>query len=534
MNKVWPSFELTKKQYWWGIGLVLLLAVFLRFYQLGQVPHGMTWDEAAIGYNGFAIFTTRRDEWLTRLPVSFWSFGDYKAPLAIYVNGLFTAAFGMTLWAVRLPFALAGLAAVLGMVYLTRILFEQTKISPARIRLLSVTAGALTALSPWHLHFSRIAFESGMALTFVIWAVYFFYKALVVDQLWRQYFDFLLSIGGLVASVYTYHSAKIAAPLIALLLVIRHRRQLLKHWPSFGLAVLVGLLALRPLVLDSFYGKGLERAGTLIFSQGYSATQTLQTFISQYTKHLSLPFLAQGETTTLRHGDGQWGVLLPTTLLLVLTALIFAGRGKQFRQSPFLLGIALILFGILPAALATEVPHSNRALLALPGFILLAVVGLQSILASQWASVWKKMMLGSLLLFHGLFFFSYFQNYYTRFAAESAADFQDGYLAAFRLALPFERGEDGRVEVEKIIFTSDYGQPYIYALFVRKTNPIWYQSGSLVKYEFKDEITVGDLERKNTLVVAGINDDLLGRNNQADVIVYGSDGSPRFRIYLPQ
>src|SRR3990167_2698227 len=217
MMKQWPLFELTIKHYRWGIALVLVLAAVLRLYQLGQVPHGMTWDEAAIGYNGFAIFTTRRDEWLTRLPVSFWSFGDYKAPLAIYVNGLFTFLFGMSLFAVRLPFALAGIAAILGMIYLVKIVLEQTDIKPARIRLFAIIAGVLLALSPWHLHFSRIGFESGMALTFYIWGMYFFFKALVVVKQWRRYVDFLLSIMAFVASVYTYHSAKIAAPLLVLL-----------------------------------------------------------------------------------------------------------------------------------------------------------------------------------------------------------------------------------------------------------------------------------------------------------------------------
>ena len=69
---------------------ILLLASILRFYQLGNIPRGMSWDEVAIGYNGYGIATVRRDEWLNRLPITFKSFGDFKAPLAIYINALFT------------------------------------------------------------------------------------------------------------------------------------------------------------------------------------------------------------------------------------------------------------------------------------------------------------------------------------------------------------------------------------------------------------------------------------------------------------
>ena len=89
---------------------VVLVGVFFRSISLGSIPSGMTWDEAAIGYNGFAIWQTHRDEWLELMPTSFRSFGDYKAPLAIYLNGLFTAVLGMKLWVVRLPFVLASAA----------------------------------------------------------------------------------------------------------------------------------------------------------------------------------------------------------------------------------------------------------------------------------------------------------------------------------------------------------------------------------------------------------------------------------------
>jgi hypothetical protein len=164
----------------------------------------------------------------------------------------------------------------------------------------------------------------------------------------------------------------------------------------------------------------------------------------------------------------------------------------------------------------------------------LAVFALQKILTSNLSQLIGQSLLGTLLLIHGLLFITYLNHYYTRFAKQSAADFQDGYLAAFRFVVPYERGESGLTAVDKIIFTSAYGQPYIYALFVRETNPIWYQGGSLVKYEFKDRITVGDLEQPNTLVVASQTDDLLGRNFDPDKIIYGSDGEARFRIYLNQ
>ena len=373
MKKTSTFFQLTQKQFNLSITIVLLLTVLLRFYQLGQIPHGMTWDEAAIGYNGFAIFNTRRDEWLTRLPISFWSFGDYKAPLAIYLNGIFTHFFGMSLWSVRLPFALAGVGSVLGLIFLTQLLAINSNEKPERARLLSIMAGILLMFSPWHHHFSRIGFESGIALMFFIWGIYFFYHALIIKFSRQRFAIFTLSILNFVASIYTYHSAKITVPLTVLFLVIWRRRELKIYWRSFLMAGVIGLLTLYFFIHDALFGKGLERAGTLIFAQSNSWWQTIRLTLTNFKVHLSTSFLLQGATTTLRHGDGQWGVLFPTTFILIILGLwyLFWNKGKKAVLG--ISGLAIMILGILPAALGSEVPHSNRSLLALPGFIFLVI-----------------------------------------------------------------------------------------------------------------------------------------------------------------
>ena len=149
LKKIWPLF------------LILLLAFVLRFYKLAEVPHGMAWDEVAIAYNGFAIFNTRRDEWLQKLPITFRSFGDYKAPFAIYESGIFTALFGMNLWAVRLPFAIYGVLAVLA----TYLLFKELFYKHENREKWALLAAFILATSPWHIHYSRMAFESGISLS---------------------------------------------------------------------------------------------------------------------------------------------------------------------------------------------------------------------------------------------------------------------------------------------------------------------------------------------------------------------------------
>jgi len=73
------------KKYFWLI-LIIILAAVLRLYNISNNPPALSWDEAAIGWNAKSIFHTRRDEWGTRLPLTFRSFGDYKAPVYIYLT----------------------------------------------------------------------------------------------------------------------------------------------------------------------------------------------------------------------------------------------------------------------------------------------------------------------------------------------------------------------------------------------------------------------------------------------------------------
>jgi hypothetical protein len=306
---------------------------------------------------------------------------------------------------------------------------------------------------------------------------------------------------------------------------VKHRLKSL----VIGLAV-AGLCSL-PLMYDSFYGEGLTRGGSLIFSKAEGLLDALRLIIERIAAHISPQFLVMGWTDTLRHGPGVWGVLLPVIFILVLIAALALLKKKVQGQSINLwprFAFFVIIIGLLPAILGQAMPQANRALLALPGFIWLALYGLDQLvrLITKFS---PKIFLSVLLILHLLTFGLYLNHYYTDFAAKSAEDFRDGYIEAFEIAHQYEQGTDGKPEVEQIIFSNAYNQAYIYALFVRKTNPIWYQGGSLIKYLFVDEVGVGHLETKNRLVVATKHDPLPAE--QADHLVYGSDGNIRFKIY---
>ncbi|NCN50955.1 MAG: hypothetical protein COU67_00805 [Candidatus Pacebacteria bacterium CG10_big_fil_rev_8_21_14_0_10_44_54] len=511
--------RLWSKQFWLFFSAILVVAAAIRLYQLGSIPHGVTWDEAAIGYNGYAILTTRRDEWLVRLPISFQSFGDYKAPLAIYLNGIFTALLGMTPFAIRLPFALAAILAIAGWMLLQIELRLFSKYSAE----LALLTGFFLTLNPWHIHYSRIAFESGMSMSLAIWGLLLFTKVLHSKFSPRWLVLSAFSASTIAGSLYTYHSAKIVVPIMIVVVFFfvqkLHKASLTLSLPT----VIFTLVLLVPLIKDTLFGPGAARAGVLLFNQGLAVPELWRAIITNVFKQLDPVFLLLGKhIATLRDGGGVWGFLHLSTYVLSVLAIPLAIRNRGYTR-PLLFGLLVIAIGSLPAILATEAPHSNRGLFAVLGFLTLAMVCVRIFFR-------YKAVFGSIILVHIFLFVSYWQVYRSDFAKISATDFQDGYIEAFSIAREYELGSNGKQKVDKVLFSSEYGQPYIYALFVRQTNPIWYRGGSLNTYEFTDKIGVGDLNRANTLIVASASQDIPAE--KAVALVYGSDGEVRFKLYL--
>ncbi|MBU1085769.1 phospholipid carrier-dependent glycosyltransferase, partial [Patescibacteria group bacterium] len=161
--------KLLFKKYFWLI-LIIILASVLRFYNLSSNPPSLSWDETAIGWNAKSIFHTRRDEYGTRLPLVFKSFGDYKAPLYIYLTAPIVGLFGLNMITIRLLSVLAGISAVVVLYLLTE---ELTK-----NQIVALTTAFLLAITPWSVMLSRGAFEQNLALLFILLNIYFFKLAL--------------------------------------------------------------------------------------------------------------------------------------------------------------------------------------------------------------------------------------------------------------------------------------------------------------------------------------------------------------------
>jgi 4-amino-4-deoxy-L-arabinose transferase-like glycosyltransferase len=158
---------------------IFILALLLRLFLLGDLPQGVSVDEASFGYIAYSLAQTRRDEHGVFLPLIFQAFGDQKLPAQAYLLVPSIAIFGLNNFALRLPSALWGSLSVLLIYALAR--------SSRQSRGSGLILALLWALSPATFILSRFAYESNLGLTFFLfglWGLLDLIKGTSVSKWW--------------------------------------------------------------------------------------------------------------------------------------------------------------------------------------------------------------------------------------------------------------------------------------------------------------------------------------------------------------
>lgn len=496
---------LSKKLTTCGILLIVIaIGAFLRFYQLGSNPPSLNWDEASLGYNAYSILQTGADEYGNKFPLSIRSFDDYKPPLYIYLTIPFIKIFGLNEFAVRVPSAFIGVLSILAIYFLVKELLQKwDKKYQEQIALVSAF---FLAISPWHLQFSRVAFEGQIGLFFLISGLLFFLKAL------RNGSFFYLSGTLFLLSLYSYHSFRLVIPLLLPILFIAFFRKILNFKKQAVISLMMLFLLSFP-IWSSFLG---ETAGTgarlsmvTIFSDptvinssieridydksnnGYVGTLFHNRRViyalaiaKGYLDHFNPNFLFVHGDGGVQHHAVDFGMLYLLDLPLILIGVYFLIK----RRDRFIWTmLILFLLAPLPSAITTGTPHPVRAIGMLLGFHIFAAIGV----VFFWG---KIMLLRSLfirvviitvvLIFFMLDAIYYFHQYYIHTPIEYGYFWQYGNKEAIEYARQNEK------KYTKIVMTYRIDQPYIYYLFYNKINPVWYQNN------WSQRGNIGRFERK--------------------------------------
>src|SRR5581483_6203322 len=255
--------------------VILFIASFLRLWRLGEVPISPDWDEVSLGYNAYSIVQTGRDEYGKFLPVVLRSYDDYKPALYSYLAIPSVKIFGLNTWAVRLPSAVFGILTVLATFFLVKELFKRNDIA--------LVSSFFLAVSPWHIQFSRVAFDSNVGLALNVFAILFLLRSL------NKNIFLFLSILFAALSLYVYQSEKVFTPLIFLAILLIYKREFLLKPKKFLVgAFILGIVISLPMLSFLISNKNsLERArGVSIFSEQVSRVFAQRSLVDFQNKDL--------------------------------------------------------------------------------------------------------------------------------------------------------------------------------------------------------------------------------------------------------
>src|SRR5579862_7182100 len=80
---------------------IILIAFFLRVYELSTVPPGISIDEISFGYNAYSLLKTGRDEYGAFLPIILRAYDDYRPALLSYLIIPSINIFGLNAFSIR-------------------------------------------------------------------------------------------------------------------------------------------------------------------------------------------------------------------------------------------------------------------------------------------------------------------------------------------------------------------------------------------------------------------------------------------------
>lgn len=416
---------------------IIIIASFLRLYNISEAPPGLYPDEAMNGNNALEALSTGQFK-------IFYPENNGREGFFINIQAISVAIFGNEPWALRLVSALFGILTVLGVYVLTRELFlpakqghvdEEREPRMRRHKKIALLAAFCIATSFWHINFSRIGFRAIMAPFFMTWGTYL--TLMIAHKLdefkTRQQAEtvtpelgtpsvfvipkektywglnlytllFAVAAGFIFGLGFHSYIAYRIMPLIPLLMFVywyfsmrNARKELLKTFAVFAVAAAFAVL---PLVWhfaanpQDFFGRtsqisifGSEHP---VFSLIINIGKTIGMFYVQGDMNwrhnlagrveLFWPVGVMFFIGTLGAIGAAWSLLIRlfkgTAFAETQPAMPAATREEQPSPLALLIPLAWLLVAALPVVISNEgIPHALRAIIMIPPVFILAGAG---------------------------------------------------------------------------------------------------------------------------------------------------------------
>ena len=509
--------------------LIVVLALTLRLWKLGEVPSSPDWDEVALGYNAYSILQTGRDEYGKFLPIILRSFDDYKPALYAYLTMPSIGALGLNVVAVRLPSAIFGILTVLAVFFLVKELFKKDN--------LALLTAFLLAISPWHIQFSRVAFEANTGVALNIFGILFFLKA------FKKPWFLLLSALMLGLSLHVYQSEKVFVPLLIAILIFSFKKEFfLMKRKYICTSIIIFVTICLPLILFTLTNKdALSRAkGVSIFSNtsiiGANAEKIARDkakndilglvldnrrveyakYIAEgYLSHLDLNWIFIKGDIARHHAPGMGLMyLIEVPLLLIGIYVLIFGNFNKIVKTFMVLWFLIVP---IPPSVTTDVPHAVRAINFLPILQILTAIGLLTVIKKVQSIKYQVLSINIKYLFFVSFFLlfmfnvSYYLNqYFIQQNYFHARYWQYGYENIVNYVATVQK--DYKKIIVSNITTMD--QSYIFFLFYLKYDP--------QKYLSEGGTLTGKVEGKNKFANFEFRKFNYYEENEKNILLIGS------------
>lgn len=460
---------------------ILLLGFAIRIYKINNIS--LFGDELDFGYQALSIVQTGKDYYGNTFPVYFHSISEWKTSVFVYTLSPFIALFGISDLGIRLPSIIFGTFSLLFIYLLVKELTNNT--------LVAIMSAFFLAITPWHIHYSRIGFEASEMFLAYIAGVYFFYKGLTKNKL------LFLSAFSFAVSLVVYRTQIVFVPATVTLLIWIFRKQLVaipKKYLTFP--AIIFLIICVPVVSQSLFGNGLQRISSVsIFdsqkmnydvgilraedekyqSKGFFTSFSSKVLHNKYTyyahgifnnffKSFSTEFLFVSGDTNPRQNVPGMGELYKYQLPFLLIGLLLFVDKKINRKSKVLL-LGWLFFSPLASSLTRDgANHATRLYMMLLPLSILFSYGVYFIYSKFETKMAKRFFW---VIFTGcsfIFLLSFLHTYFIHYPSASEKWWHSGFKEAISAVISEKNNYDkiiisGADEPSEIFFLAYSAYP---------------------------------------------------------------------------
>ena len=473
--------------------LILLVALFLRLWQLDKFPVSLNWDEISHGYNAYSLIKTGQDQWSKSWPIfNFRAYGDYPTTLNMYLSMPFIYLFGLNEWTTRIVSALCGFGLVIVSYFLGKEIFKDQKKSYLLM--------LLVALSPWTLFTSRAVFQSTVAQFFLSLGILFLIKSLKKINL------ILPGIIFTSLSTYAYHNTKIIVPILFIAYIFIFIKQIkinfIKNLKPFLISLIFLFVLITPQLINVFNqeaqarsrwvfainpatinqiesNRNLYKGNPLIAKMKYNRITVFSSIVfKNYLGFINPKILFFDSTQNFQFNIPKTGVLYPICLpfFYLGIAVLFVKIIKKNKLSLFLLFWFLI--GLIPAVITIGDFPIVRAMTILPLPQIFITYGFFKMIDFFKGKKTKSIFTLLFLLIMFIQSFIYLKNYLNDYSKKYSSSWQYGYKETINYIKTNYNNYD------QIIITKKYGETHEFLLFYWPWDPKSYQNDPNLDWDF--------------------------------------------------